>query len=145
MRRWKNRCLYLIIGEQISDTGKKVQDHTEWVQENRSGRKEEIHWLTSAHKSRGKLGWKCSQTIQPDTIKSKWNGDTGKMVNAIFENALENQPCILLFDECDGLFGSHALDDNSSSNDLKNALKTCLCNNDNAGAKCYPKNNVLMW
>ena len=55
------------------------------------------------------------------------------MVNAIFENALENQPCILLFDECDGLFGSHALDDNSSSNDLKNALKTCLCNNDNAG------------
>lgn len=67
------------------------------------------------------------QIFSPSDIMSKWVGEPGKVLKAVFEKAARrvgNQ--ILFFDECDGLFSEHAGGNTGAAQSLIATFKTLL-------------------
>lgn len=53
-------------------------------------------------------------------IMSKWQGQSERMVRALFDLTVERAPCLLLLDELDGLCGARGDEDGESTRRVKN-------------------------
>lgn len=60
--------------------------------------------------------------ITPSMLQSKFYGETSKLIDNLFESARKNSPCILFFDEMDGLFASRSLVFDNNDRLLKTTL-----------------------
>lgn len=61
-------------------------------------------------------------TIHPSALENKYVGESGKLVSAAFSLARKAQPCVLFFDEIDGLMRERSTEDGSPSYGLKTDL-----------------------
>ena len=59
-------------------------------------------------------------------LQSKYYGDTPKLVEGLFETARNNKPCILFFDEMDGLFNNRGFMTEQADRILKTTLLSCM-------------------
>ena len=72
--------------------------------------------------------WTASQLggalvcAEPATMQSKWYGETARLVRSLFETAVASEPCVLFFDEIDGVMSSRCAADSAADKELK----TCL-------------------
>lgn len=72
--------------------------------------------------------WTASQLgggffcAEPATMQSKWYGETARLVRSLFESAVASEPCVLFFDEIDGVMSSRCAADSAADKELK----TCL-------------------
>ncbi|WP_225333456.1 AAA family ATPase [Halomicrobium urmianum] len=73
----------------------------------------------------GELGHSFVE-VSPADVASKWMGEPAQNVAEIFEVARANAPCILFFDEIDGIAGSRRGGMNTSEQQLVNQLLTEL-------------------
>ena len=64
--------------------------------------------------------------ITPSMLQSKYYGDTPKLVEGLFETAKNNKPCILFFDEMDGLFNNRGFMTEQADRILKTTLLSCM-------------------
>lgn len=73
--------------------------------------------------------------VCPSIIESKYVGESNKMVSALFSLASKKKPCVLFFDEIDGIGSSRSILDQSHNNTLKTVLLSKLdgLNSDNKG------------
>ena len=53
---------------------------------------------------------------------SKWQGESEKLIRALFEICADKQPCILFMDEFDSIATERSRSDNESSRRIKNEL-----------------------
>lgn len=60
--------------------------------------------------------------VTPSMIQSKFYGETAKLIDQLFEIARKNSPCIIFFDEMDGLFTSRNLIIDNNDRLLKTTL-----------------------
>jgi len=76
----------------------------------------------------------CFITVNSTVIMSKWLGESEKIMQRIFEIARSKAPCVLFFDEVDGILSSRT-DSNSSetSNKVKNVILTNMDGFDSGG------------
>lgn len=65
-------------------------------------------------------------SVTSDVIESKWYGDSPKIVASIFKTAQRIQPCVLFFDEIDGIMRSRREDDQSFVYTMKTQILTLL-------------------
>ncbi|WP_226021816.1 ATP-binding protein [Halomicrobium salinisoli] len=73
----------------------------------------------------GELGHSFVE-VSPADVTSKWMGEPAQNVKELFEVARANAPCILFFDEIDGIAGSRRGGMNTSEQQLVNQLLTEL-------------------
>ena len=64
-------------------------------------------------------GFVCAE---PATMQSKWYGETARLVRSLFDTAIASEPCVLFFDEIDGVMSSRCSADSAADKELK----TCL-------------------
>jgi len=64
--------------------------------------------------------------ITPSMLQSKFYGETPKLVESLFETAKNNKPCILFFDEMDGLFNNRSFLSEQPDRILKTTLLSCM-------------------
>lgn len=64
--------------------------------------------------------------ITPSMLQSKYYGDTPKLVEGLFDTAKRNKPCILFFDEMDGLFNNRGFMTEQADRILKTTLLSCM-------------------
>ncbi|CAL6035920.1 Vacuolar_protein sorting 4b [Hexamita inflata] len=61
-------------------------------------------------------------TATPSQLFSKYQGQSEKLVRALFEICDQNKPCILFLDEIDSMCGQRSSDDSESSRRVKNEI-----------------------
>lgn len=64
--------------------------------------------------------------VTPSMLQSKFYGDTPRLIDDLFKKAKKNAPCVLFFDEMDGIFSSRNAMTEQADRVLKTTLLSCM-------------------
>lgn len=85
--------------------------------------------------------------VRPSSLLSKWTGQSEKVLRDVFEYAKRNSPCLIFFDEIDGISSNNTISNDSSHRRLQAEfllqMSDLLCTDTDA-SEDYAHNRVVV-